>query len=73
MHRHRDATVRIWQHLDRHVVAADRDDVALRQLAERKADDFFIVVDGIRVRTPGYFTFANLSAKRDFLRLAVAL
>jgi len=32
-----------------------------------KADDFFIVVDGIRVRTPGYYTFANLWHTRKII------
>ena len=31
-----------------------------RSITYVKARDFFIVVDGIRVRTPGYYTFANL-------------
>ena len=35
MHRHRDATVRIWQHLDRHVVGADRDHALPGQPARR--------------------------------------
>jgi hypothetical protein len=32
-----------------------------------KAGDFFIVVDGIRVRTPGYYTFANLWHTRKII------
>ena len=32
-----------------------------------KAGDFFIVVDGIRVRVPGYFTFANLWHTRKII------
>ena len=32
-----------------------------------KASGFFIVVDGIRVRTPGYYTFANLWHTRKIL------
>jgi hypothetical protein len=32
-----------------------------------KTRDFFVVVDGIRVRTPGYYTFANLWHTRKII------
>ena len=38
-----------------------------RSITYVKARDFFIVVDGIRIRTPGYYTFANLWHTRKII------
>jgi hypothetical protein len=38
-----------------------------RSMTYVKAQDFFIVVDGIRIRTPGYYTFANLWHTRKII------
>jgi len=38
-----------------------------RAITYVKARDFFIVVDGIRIRTPGYYTFANLWHTRKII------
>ena len=38
-----------------------------RSITYVKAQDFFVVVDGIRIRTPGYYTFANLWHTRKII------
>ena len=44
-----------------------------RAITYVKAGDFFIVVDGIRVRTPGYYTFANLWHTRKIIEQGQAV